>query len=102
MSFSLLVLIILISFANFFYIINRNNAEEGDVNYVVEVTGFQFLDSILDVYLMGALGAFEPATYQKGYGAMFAIPMLFLATFIISIVFMNMLIAIMGETFAQV
>ena len=51
---------------------------------------------------MGALGAFDPATYQNGYGAKFAIPMLFLATFIISIVFMNMLIAIMGETFAQV
>ena len=28
--------------------------------------------------------------------------MLFMATFIISIVFMNMLIAIMGDTFAQV
>ena len=102
MSFSLLVLIILISFANFFYIINRNNEEGGSVNYVTEVTGNQFLDSILDVYLMGALGAFDPATYQNGYGAKFAIPMLFLATFIISIVFMNMLIAIMGETFAQV
>ena len=51
---------------------------------------------------MGALGAFDPVTYQNGYGAKFAIPMLFLATFIISIVFMNMLIAIMGETFAQV
>jgi len=102
MSFSLLVLIILISFANFFYIINRNNEEGGDVNYVTEVTGYQFLDSLLDVYLMGALGAFDPATYQNGYGAKFAIPMLFLATFIISIVFMNMLIAIMGETFAQV
>ena len=102
MSFSLLVLIILISFANFFYIINRNNEEGGDVNYVTEVTGYQFLDSLLDVYLMGALGAFDPATYQNGYGAKFAIPMLFLATFIISIVFMNMLIAIMGDTFGQV
>jgi hypothetical protein len=40
MSFSLLVLIILISFANFFYIINRNNEEGGEVNYVTEVTGY--------------------------------------------------------------
>jgi hypothetical protein len=69
---------------------------------VPEITGYEFIDSILDVYLMGALGAFEPSTYQNGYGSRFAIPMLFLATFIISIVFMNMLIAIMGETFAQV
>lgn len=63
MSFSLLVFIILISFANFFYIINRNNVDGGDINYVTEITGFQFLDSILNVYLLGALGAFDPATY---------------------------------------
>jgi hypothetical protein len=102
MSFSLLVFIILISFANFFYIINKNNPPDGDVNYVTEITGYSFLDAILDVYLMGALGAFETSTFQNGFGAKFAIPMLFLATFFISIVFMNMLIAIMGETFAQV
>ena len=63
MSFTFLVLIILISFANFFYIINRNNEDGDGINYVTEVTGFQFLDAILDVYLLGALGAFDTATY---------------------------------------
>ena len=51
---------------------------------------------------MGALGDFDSAIYRVGYDKYFAIGMFLLATFIISVVFMNMLIAIMGDTFGQV
>jgi hypothetical protein len=49
--------------------------------------------------MMGALGDFDSTVYRMGYDRYFAVGMFLLATFIISVVFMNMLIAIMGETF---
>jgi hypothetical protein len=52
--------------------------------------------------MMGALGDFESAIYETGWDRYFAIGMFLLATFFICVVFMNMLIAIMSETFAQV
>jgi hypothetical protein len=52
--------------------------------------------------MMGALGDFDSEAYRIGYDKNFAMVMFLLATFIICVVFMNMLIAIMGETFGQV
>lgn len=52
--------------------------------------------------MMGALGDFENTIYRVGYDKYFAMAMFCLATFIICVVFMNMLIAIMGETFGAV
>ena len=56
-------------------------------------------DVLVSVYMLGALGDFDSTKYREGpdkYRAMF---MFLLATFFIQVVFMNMLIAIMGETF---
>ena len=52
--------------------------------------------------MMGALGDFDSTRYRKGYDKYFSMMMFLMATFIICVVFMNMLIAIMGETFGQV
>ena len=51
--------------------------------------------------MMGALGDFDSGIYRVGYDRYFAMLMFLLATFIICVVFMNMLIAIMGDTFAR-
>jgi len=51
---------------------------------------------------MGALGDFDSTIYRVGYDKYYAFAMFVLATFIIAVVFMNMLIAIMGETFGAV
>ena len=48
---------------------------------------------------MGALGAFDSGKFTNGFDKIAAMSMFLLATFIIAVVFMNMLIAIMGETF---
>jgi len=52
--------------------------------------------------MLGALGDFDSGRYKNGNDRYNALGMFLLATFIISVVFMNMLIAIMGETFSQV
>jgi hypothetical protein len=49
--------------------------------------------------MLGALGDFDTTIYRIGYDRYFATTMFLIATFIISVVFMNMLIAIMGDTF---
>lgn len=54
------------------------------------------------IYLLGALGDFDPAMFNQGRDKVAAMSMMLLATFIIMVVFMNMLIAIMGDTFGTV
>lgn len=100
-----MVLIIILSFANFFFVIDRNlvmdyaGDRRGDVTYFESYTENPVRDVIISVYMLGALGDFDSTVYRNGYDRYFAVLMFLLATFIISVVFMNMLIAIMGETF---
>lgn len=120
MPFMTMVAIIIFAFGNYFYVIQNNlNAEQ---NACIEAAGDDaaakegceggsywdeyYQNSISDVlvntYLLGALGAFDSGAYPQGPDATAATGMFLLATFIIAVVFMNMLIAIMGETFGQV
>jgi len=103
MPFMLMVAIIIFSFANFYYIINENLRDsEDEVRYYSDYTGHRIVDVLISVYMMGALGDFENTIYRNGYDTYWAMGMFNMATFIISVVFMNMLIAIMGETFGVV
>lgn len=52
--------------------------------------------------MLGALGDFETDDFTQGYNATVAMSMFILGTFVIQVVFMNMLICIMGDTFARV
>jgi hypothetical protein len=49
--------------------------------------------------MIGALGNFTTDRFRVGGIKFFAMGMFMLATFVVSVVFMNMLIAIMGDTF---
>jgi hypothetical protein len=72
------------------------------VRYYDSYTENPVLDVIISVYMMGALGDFDNQIYRVGYDKYWALGMFLLATFVICVVFMNMLIAIMGETFGTV
>ena len=102
MYFMLMVLIIINAFANFFYVINKNQELVGAPHYYDSYTKNSVADVIISVYMLGALGDFDSTIYRVGYDKYIALSMFLLATFIISVVFMNMLIAIMGETFGSV
>jgi hypothetical protein len=106
MNFMLMVFLIILSFANFFYVIDRNLVKEDttgaryyDQYLTTPEVNHSIMDVIISVYMMGALGDFDSTRYRVGYDKYFAMAMFLLATFIISVVFMNMLVAIMGETF---
>lgn len=64
--------------------------------------GNQVVDVIISIYMLGALGDFDSGAYKNGTDRYVAMIMFVAATFIVQVVFMNMLIAIMGETFGQV
>jgi hypothetical protein len=101
--FMTMVAIIISAFANYFYVIQNNlHHEDPEGSYYDSYYGSGLGDVLVSVYLMGALGDFDPGAYTNGYDRIAAMSMFLLATFIIAVVFMNMLIAIMGETFGQV
>lgn len=58
-------------------------------------------DSVIAMYLLG-LGEFDLDGYKLGPNKNMAWAFFILASFLILVVFMNMLIAIMGDTFGQV
>ena len=97
-----MVLIIMIAFSNFFSLLNQNMTD--DDAYIDSFTGVLPIDSFIATYFI-TLGEFQYDNYSKGveiqekYIVWF---MFFLGSFLCCVVFMNMLIAIMGETFSQV
>lgn len=74
--------------------------EDGNV-YVNEYVGNRPIDALISAYFMG-LGEFAYDGYSVGPNKYSAWAMFLLATFLSCVVFMNMLIAIMGETFGDV
>ena len=101
--------IIIMAFANFFFILNANTPanphnkeqleEEGDFRYLEAHTGNGFFDAIIGVFLI-SLGEFNFDGYAKGPDRMVCWFFFLMAIYLLLLVFMNMLIAIMGETFA--
>ena len=106
MTFMLMILIILLAFGNFFMVINQNmegfkNSDGEEIRYVSEYLGIKPVDALISAYFMG-LGDFAYDSYSNGPNKFSAWGMFLLATFLTCVVFMNMLIAIMGETFGAV
>ena len=59
----------------------------------------EYIDAVFSVYMIGALGNFTTDRFRVGLLKHVVMMMFMAATFIVSVVFMNMLIAIMGDTF---
>lgn len=99
--FMLMLVIIQCAFANLFFVINNNTTSDDSYHYVNEYLGIPILDSLIAMYMV-ALGDFDYGGYSKGPDKYIAWIFFIAGTFLITIVFMNMLIAIMGDTFGQV
>lgn len=101
-NFMLMVFIIINAFANYYYVISKNQELHNAPNYYDNYANSSKLDVLISVYMLGALGDFDSTIYRVGFDKYAASFMFYLATFVIAVVFMNMLIAIMGETFGSV
>jgi hypothetical protein len=98
--FMILLFIITLSFSTFFYLNNLNFVSAGNSDsYYEAFTGHSFIDSIISVYCLGFLGSFDSTLYEDGMFRYFVMGAFLVSSFLISVVFMNMLIAIMSDTF---
>ena len=98
--FMLMLIIMMTAFANLFYVLNNNTTKES-YSYVDERTKNKFVDSFISMFLI-ALGEFSLDGYGSGEDKLITWIFFILASFLMLVVFMNMLIAIMGDTFGRV
>jgi len=99
-TFAIMFIFCVMSFANGLYVLNYGRSAEGEDDLFVSAFGIGMLDAIIDQYMLG-LGEFGTDNF-KGKGKFLAWIYFLLATFITQITFLNMLIAIMGDTFDRV
>ena len=97
-----MVVIILFAFGNFYYLINEN-MKSTSTAYITEYTNHGFIDAMINSYFV-SLGEFSYDNFGDGskYEKWFIWGIFLMETFLGCVVFMNMLIAIMGETFGEV
>ena len=101
LSFIVLYLTIITLYANVLFILNEKREYEGG-NRLFEQRmgyGYDFVDAWINSYLLG-LGEFEFEFDGPNQG--FIMTTFLIATFMIQITFLNMLIAVMGDTFSRV
>ena len=111
----MMLILIICAYANFFFIVNLNTPSnpnfvkqhdedldfEDEYTYINPKVGIKVVDALIAAYLMG-LGDFVYDNYIYGHSSVLVWIFFLTATFIICVVFMNMLIAIMGDTFGSV
>jgi len=104
MPFMFMVIIIMCAFANFFYVINTNLMhEDPTLSYFDHHTNIDSIDSLIGVYFAGTVGNFTPTYFSQGKTMRYFSVLMFVLTLLfIDVFFMNMLIAIMQETFTNV
>ena len=88
-------------FGSAFYIINLNH-ETSEDEIVPDLFGFWIFDAFMAVYEL-SLGEFMVDSYREATHQQLLVYILFFcSTFLIQITFLNMLIAIMADTFEKV
>lgn len=101
-SFIFMVMLIIISYSNFYYVVNQNLEDGQSIYGDFYGSKYKVVNSIVNMYMLGALGDFSSEDYKQGYNATLSTLMFILATYVIQVIFMNMLICIMGDTFGRV
>jgi len=99
-----MLFVVFSAYANFNFILQLNvdDPKYKDDVYVTEyVEGYGIFNSAMAQYMI-ALGQFEASAIGSGPSAFAAWFGFLSASFVLTIVFMNLLIAIMGNTFGEV
>ena len=89
-----MVVIIIITFATFFFIINVNAVNAG-LNYVPDYGLSSIINALVSTYFI-TIGEFSYDSFSSGPNITSCWMMFTLATFFNCVVFMNMLVAIMS------
>jgi hypothetical protein len=98
--FLVMLIISLLAFANIIFVLNWNRIKDGQDEIYDSLIGIPPIDAIIHAYLTG-LGDFNKDNYSADNSRVVWI-MFILATVIVQLIFMNLLIAIMGESFSNI
>jgi len=98
--FSAMLFLCLAAFANCIIVLQNNRKGTDSPPIFDSFTGIEPFDAIIHAYLTG-LGDFNKDNYSEGNDITIWLFFLF-ATILVQLVFMNMLIAIMGESFGRI
>ena len=93
-----MLVIVMIAFANFFYVIDMGDK---DSQYVGLYTSNSVINVLMEMYFI-SLGNFNLGNYSNGENSGIIWTFFIIASFIIVVVFMNLLISIMGNTLGAV
>lgn len=97
----LMCLIILCSYGSFFIVFDRMLDGTGH-SYLAEYFNEEYIDSVVSIYMIGALGNFTTDRFRRGPEKYYAMFMFLTCTYVVNVLFLNMVICIMSETFSQV
>ena len=97
--FLILTIFIFMTFGNTLLIMNQGRTEDGQL--YSSIFGVGFLDVMLNNYIT-AIGDYEVDGFKQEGGDVIIWILFIMATFISQVTFLNMLIAIMGDTFDRV
>lgn len=100
MVFMFMLFLCLAAFSNILIILQSNREENSIEGVYDDALNNTIMSSLLNSYLTG-LGEFQYDNYSEDH-EYFTWGAFILATFVIQLIFMNMLIAIMGETFSRI
>ena len=98
-SFFILFIAILCTFGNAMLIMNANRDEDSQIYSAVFTV--KYLDIIMNQYML-SLGEFDTDNFSDDGSDVMIWLLFMITTFIVQITFLNMLIAIMGDTFDKV
>lgn len=101
--FMLIITVIMSAFITIFFICSCNLTDEQRKKkpYMDTHTGFRLIDAFISVYFI-SVGELFTENFKEPPNQYLIWPMFLLCNFLMAVVFMNMLIAIMGQTFSEV
>lgn len=88
-------------FGTAFYLLNLSRVEDEDASVIDDITGWWIFDSFQNMFEL-TLGEYRLEQFAEGDYAFIFYLVFIVAAFFIQIVFLNMLIAIMNDTFTRV
>ena len=98
--FAVMLFIVFIAFGNCIIILNKNRADQENDALYPNYIGLPAFDALINAYMLG-LGDFNYDNYNSTNK--YFVWIFFLAsTFLVQLVFMNMLIAMMGESYGRI
>lgn len=94
-------LIVMCAFGNFYYTINNNTEQTDDNHRVGNYTYIKFIDAMLQMYMF-SLGELDLDAQRSATDRLVGFALFILSTFVLSVIFLNIIIAIISDSYSKI